>query len=230
MKALSEFLSSGSMWALLGLVGSIIFYGRFYVQWLASEREKKSVIPVSFWYMSSIGSLLVFAYSVHRRSPGAAFGQCFNILVYSRNLIHIWRERGKLTTALNVGVHLAAGVIVIVATVFMAWTWLHEYRVNQAVDPAQAARNWFWLGVWGVGQACFFARFSVQWLVTELRKKSVVPGVFWYLSVVASVLQTASFVQRHDWILAAGMCATIPIYLRNIWFIHRTGDAPEGAS
>ena len=230
MSALSELAASKSLWALFGVVGSVVFYGRFYVQWLASERQKRSVIPVAFWYMSSVGSLMVFVYAVHRRSPGAAFGQCFNLIVYSRNLIHIWRERGRLTMRLNTGVHAGAGLIVAVATVFMALTWLRELEANQALPASEAARNWLWLGVWGVGQGGFFLRFLIQWLMTEFKHKSVVPPVFWHLSLVAAILQSASFCQRQDWILAAGMAATILIYARNLWFIYTTpnhdGNSP----
>ena len=139
-------------WIAFGVTGMVIFYGRFYVQWIASERQKKSVIPVAFWYMSSVGSVMQFIYAVHRVSPGAAFGQCFNIVIYMRNLVHIWRERGRLTQSLNVAAHALAGLIAAVAVVFMLMTWLSEYKANQSIEAAQAARNWFWLGVWGAGQ------------------------------------------------------------------------------
>ena len=86
-----------ALWTLFGAVGAVIFYGRFYVQWLASERRKQSVIPVAFWYMSAGGSVMQFIYAVYLNSPGAALGLCFNVFIYMRNLVHIWRERGKLT-------------------------------------------------------------------------------------------------------------------------------------
>jgi lipid-A-disaccharide synthase-like uncharacterized protein len=99
-------------------------------------------------------------------------------------------------------------------------TWRTEYNVNARLNQAQAARNWFWLGIWAVGQALFFLRFLIQWLATEIKKKSIVPAAFWYFSVCAALLQSASFLQRADWVNAIGMTATIFIYLRNIWFIH----------
>lgn len=218
-----------AVWTLFGAVGAFVFYGRFYVQWLASERRKQSVIPVAFWYMSAGGSIMQFIYAVHLNSPGAAFGLCFNIFIYIRNLVHIWRDRGRLTRALYIGAHALAVVLVAVATYFMALTWMREYHATQDMTAAQASRNWFWLGVWGAGQTLFFARFAIQWLVTELRRKSVVPPIFWYLSIVAGALQSASFVQRHDWIFAAGTAATVLIYARNIWFI-QTAKQPEPAA
>jgi len=219
--ALSELSITELLWYVFGTAGAIIFYSRFYVQWVASERQKRSVMPIAFWYISSVGSIMQFVYAYYISSPGAAFGHCFNLVVYSRNLIHIWRERGRLGKKLNVGVHLGVGCIVSVTTVLMIATWWGEYVTNQSEPADQAVRNWFWLGVWGVGQGLFFMRFFVQWIVTEMKRRSVVPPIFWYFSLFAATLQAASFVQRSNWVFAIGMAATIPLYARNLWFIYR---------
>jgi lipid-A-disaccharide synthase-like uncharacterized protein len=213
--------------AVLGSVGGLIFYGRFWVQWIASERKKQSVIPVAFWYMSSIGALMLFTYDVLIVSPGAAFGVCFNILVYSRNLAHIWREQGALTKKLNVAVHAVAAVIAAVAVVFTVVVWVWEIQENRMLDPAKAAQNWFWLKVWGVGQVMFFLRFFIQWLVTEIKGKSVVPAAFWYLSLGAALCQAPSFVQQRDWVNSIGMTASIFIYARNLWFVYHAREGTE---
>lgn len=229
MDSLHVWLSPERLWIAFGFVGMVIFNGRFYVQWIASERKKQSVIPVAFWYLSAVGSVMQFVYAVHRVSPGASFGYCFNITIYVRNLVHIWRAKGKLTPALNYTVHGIVAIIVTAATVLMVMTWVFEYKANQGLDAAQAARNWFWLGVWGVGQILFFLRFFIQWLATEKSRKSVVPPVFWHLSLFAALLQGAAFVQRHDWIFAVGMVATLFIYARNLWFIYRNTEQSEAA-
>lgn len=208
------------VWWLIGLSGLIVFNGRFYVQWLASERRGRSVVPIAFWYMSSIGSLLLFAYAVYLRDPGGAFSQCFNIVVYTRNLVHVWRERGKLTQALNVSAHTLAIIIVLIGVCFTVWTWRTEYHQNKALSPSDAAANWMWLAVfWGVGQGLFFLRFLIQWLVSEYKKRSVMPPLFWYLSTAAAVVQTPYYVRRRNWVFALGMVATFLIYVRNIWLI-----------
>ncbi len=217
--------------AVFGAAGGLIFYGRFWVQWLASERKKKSVIPVAFWYMSGIGSMMLLVYDVLVVSPGAAFGVCFNILVYSRNLVHVWRERGTLTKTLNIAAHAVAVLIAAVAVVFTVIVWVWEIRENRALDPAKAAQNWFWLKVWGVGQIMFFLRFFIQWLATELKGKSVVPAAFWYLSLGAALFQTPSFIQQQDWVNSIGMAASVFIYARNLWFVYHTGaEAAPDAS
>lgn len=221
MTETAKVFSPEVLWTVFGVIGGVIWYGRFYVQWLVSEVKKKSVMPVAFWYMSGAGSLMQFVYAVHLSSPGAAFGLCFNILVYTRNLVHVWRERGQLTKALNIGAHTLAILIVAAAMAFTALTWQREVEITRDLPVEEAARNWFWIGVWGVGQALFFLRFFIQWLATEIKKKSVVPTAFWHLSVIAAVLQSAHFFQRGDWIFAVGMALTVLIYSRNLMLIYR---------
>ncbi len=81
-----------TFWLVLGFVGQAAFSGRFVVQWLASEREGRSVIPVTFWFLSIAGSLLLLAYAVHRRDPVFVLGQSMGVLIYLRNLHLIRRE------------------------------------------------------------------------------------------------------------------------------------------
>jgi lipid-A-disaccharide synthase-like uncharacterized protein len=81
------------LWLTLGFVGQAVFTGRFLVQWIASEREGRSVVPVPFWILSIAGSILLLAYAVSRRDPVFVLGQSFGLVVYVRNLHLIRRER-----------------------------------------------------------------------------------------------------------------------------------------
>lgn len=218
------------VWMAVGIIGGAVFYGRFYVQWIVSELKRRSVMPVAFWYMSSCGSLMLLAYAVWSQSPLGALGQNVNIVIYSRNLVHIWRERRQLTTGLNLGLHAALLVIAAGALGFVALTWFREYELNQAAPSHEAAANWWWLGVGVVGQAMFAARFLIQWIATERRRRSVIPIIFWQLSLAAAALQTATFVQRQEWVFAVGMGSTILIYARNLWFIRRNPEKFQGAA
>jgi len=98
-------------------------------------------------------------------------------------------------------------------------TWLREYQVSREVEADAAMRTWFWLAVGTTGQALFASRFLIQWIATERRRKSVVPPVFWRLSIAAAGLQMSCFLQRAEWIFAVGMAATVLIYARNLWLI-----------
>ncbi len=67
-------------------MGQGLFTSRFLVQWLSSERQKRSVIPKSFWYFSIGGSLILLTYAVHRADPVFGVGQAVGLLIYARNL------------------------------------------------------------------------------------------------------------------------------------------------
>lgn len=82
-------------WVLLGFGAQVVFAGRFMVQWIVSEREKKSTVPNAFWWMSLIGGLLLFVYFVWRQDPVGVFGQSSGIVIYARNLRLIGKEKRR---------------------------------------------------------------------------------------------------------------------------------------
>ena len=85
--------SAETTWVAIGLTGQVFFTMRFVVQWIATERNKRSVIPGSFWYFSIAGSLILLCYSIHRRDPVFILGQAFGMTVYLRNVHFIRREK-----------------------------------------------------------------------------------------------------------------------------------------
>jgi lipid-A-disaccharide synthase-like uncharacterized protein len=80
------------LWFLVGFFGQFVFFMRFIVQWIASERAKKSVVPVAFWYISLAGSLITIVYAVYIKDPVFTIAFCLNILIYIRNLYFIHRK------------------------------------------------------------------------------------------------------------------------------------------
>ena len=74
---------------ILGLAGQLMFSARFLVQWIASEKRKKSVVPISFWFLSLFGSLLLLIYAIYRKDIVFTLGQLFGFIVYIRNLLII---------------------------------------------------------------------------------------------------------------------------------------------
>jgi len=89
---LSVMDSNDIIWLSIGLVGQTLFMMRFIVQWIHSERHQKSVIPISFWYFSLSGGIIVLAYGIHRVDPVIILGQLPGTFVYARNLMLIRRE------------------------------------------------------------------------------------------------------------------------------------------
>jgi len=92
-------LTAEPMWTTVGLVGQFTFGGRFVLQWLVSEFKKQSHIPVAFWYLSLVGSLILLVYSFHRSEPIFILGFSLNALIYVRNLhlIYIHKKTGEIT-------------------------------------------------------------------------------------------------------------------------------------
>jgi lipid-A-disaccharide synthase-like uncharacterized protein len=85
-------------WVIVGFLAQILFGARFFVQWVASERAGKSVIPVAFWLFSISGGVLLFTYALYRRDPVFIAGQGFGLFVYVRNLHLIMREQRTVAT------------------------------------------------------------------------------------------------------------------------------------
>jgi lipid-A-disaccharide synthase-like uncharacterized protein len=84
-------MTTETLWLGIGFFGQALFFGRWLVQWIASERSAESRVPVSFWYMSLIGGLITLAYAIYRMDPVFISGQGVGTVVYVRNLILIQR-------------------------------------------------------------------------------------------------------------------------------------------
>lgn len=81
-----------TVWVAIGFLGQGLFFGRWLVQWIASERRAESRMPIAFWYLSLIGGLITLAYAIYRRDPVFIAGQSIGALVYIRNLMLIHRH------------------------------------------------------------------------------------------------------------------------------------------
>lgn len=86
-------MTSEYTWVAIGLLGQFMFSCRFIVQWITSERSKKSVVPIAFWYLSICGSLILLSYAIHKVDPVFILGQSAGFFIYARNLVLIYRER-----------------------------------------------------------------------------------------------------------------------------------------
>ena len=86
-------MSNQTIWLIVGFVGQGVFTARFLLQWLASERRKKSVIPVMFWHFSLLGGFTLLIYAIHNHDPVFIAGQASGLLIYSRNLYFVTKNR-----------------------------------------------------------------------------------------------------------------------------------------
>lgn len=82
-----------SLWKVIGYAGNATFFSRFMIQWIASERAGKSIIPVQFWILSIIGSVILAVYAIHTKDLVVIFAFAPNSLVYIRNLMLLHKEK-----------------------------------------------------------------------------------------------------------------------------------------
>jgi lipid-A-disaccharide synthase-like uncharacterized protein len=92
------FVARLDWWVVAGFIAQGLFAMRFLVQWIASERAGRSVIPLAFWIFSICGGLLLLVYALYRKDPVFIAGQAFGVFVYLRNVYFVLRERKTATS------------------------------------------------------------------------------------------------------------------------------------
>src|SRR6266487_729485 len=81
-----------TVWKVVGWLGNAVFFSRFFVQWYATEKLKRVVVPTAFWWLSLVGSLLLLIYSLHKRDSVFIFAYVFTWIPYIRQLIIGYRH------------------------------------------------------------------------------------------------------------------------------------------
>jgi lipid-A-disaccharide synthase-like uncharacterized protein len=89
------FVARFDLWLVFGLAAQLLFGTRFLLQWIASERAGRSVIPLAFWFLSIAGGLMTLVYGLVRREPIIILGQSLSTFIYLRNIMLIFRERRR---------------------------------------------------------------------------------------------------------------------------------------
>lgn len=208
------------LWLAIGLLAQTAFSARFLVQWVLSERARRSLLPLHFWYFSLAGAVLLLAYAAHQRDPVIALGQLVGLAIYLRNIELLQRAASRR----------GQGVL---------WPWLGlaglallAGLLSQETPIAHAAAEratllWFALGF--AGQALFTGRFVVQLYLSERAGASLNPVQFWYLSLSGSLLLLAYALHTGDAVIILGQSFGLVVYLRNLALI-RGARRRDGSS
>lgn len=94
-----EVVKDHGIWLVIGFIGQGFFSARFLVQWLASEKVKKSIVPNMFWWFSIGGGAILFIYALHRADPVFIVGQGAGLFIYLRNIYLIYKKQKPETPA-----------------------------------------------------------------------------------------------------------------------------------
>ena len=84
------------IWLTLGMLAQAMFTLRFVVQWVASERARRSIVPETFWYFSFLGGSMLLIYAIYRRDPVFIVGQASGLFIYSRNIYFLWQGKREM--------------------------------------------------------------------------------------------------------------------------------------
>lgn len=200
------------LWLAVGLLAQAAFSARLLLQWLLSERARRSLLPVHFWFFSVAGAVLLLAYAAHQRDAVIVLGQLAGLAIYLRNIELVQRAaRGRAVGFARPWLGLAAAALAV-------GLLSHEAPVAQAA-VLRAEPLWFALGL--LGQSLFTGRFVVQLFASERAQTSVNPVQFWYLSLFGSLLLLAYALHTGDAVILLGQSFGMIVYLRNLGLIRR---------
>lgn len=196
----------------IGLVAQLLFSGRLILQWLLSEKYKKSLTPVLFWQLSLVASFLLFIYGYLRDDFAIMLGQCITYFIYIRNM-QLQGEWKKLHFALRVFIFLFPFIIL-----------FYGYN-NGLADRKSLFENdniptyLLWLGI--IAQTIFTLRFVYQWIISERAKESRLPLGFWVISLAGSGMIIVYAVIRRDFVLLLGQGVGFVAYARNVYILRK---------
>jgi len=208
---------TNNFWLIVGFIGQALFSTRFVIQWIATEKNKKSVIPTAFWYFSIAGSLTLLSYALYRRDPVFVMGQTFGVLIYLRNLYFIHPKFLK-NLILIIVLYFSALLFYLFSAGYVSPEHIKDLRSNNST------KDTVWQIIGFIGQFMFSMRFILQWLASEKKKESVMPLSFWYFSILGSMTLLSYALYQQDPVFILGQSFGMVVYLRNLYFILKKND------
>lgn len=195
---------------LIGWLAQGFFFVRFLVQWWASERAGRIVVPTLFWWMSLGGAIGKFTYAFSERSLIFIATPTVNVFVYARNLMLARTgrslERGTLLpVALGLATLIAVGLIA---------------KLSLEGPP-------LWLTIGILGELCWMSRFPLQWYLSEKQGRATLPPTFYWVSLVGSLLLLAYALHAWNAIWIAGMSLGPILYTRGLWLSYHPRPQPQ---
>lgn len=193
-------------WEIVGAIGQACFFGRVVVQWLASEKQKRSANPPAYWWISLAAALLVGLAALQLEEWILLPGYLINGAIYARNI----RLNDSTAEERKSGLGpLPAGLLgLTTAALLIGWGLMNS-------EPESSmALHWIIAGI--LGQAIWSTRFILQWWLSERAGVSHFPLAFWWLSLAGSLLNLAYTLQLESPIFWIGFVTAWIVPIRNL--------------
>ncbi len=192
----------------IGFGAQLMFTSRTFIQWIASEKQRKVVNPTIFWQLSLLGACLMIVYGIMRKDAPIIFGQVLTYGIYVRNiqLKNKWDSIPRFSKLLIWGIPIAG----ILFLIFNYEQFIDQIVINEDIPFATS--------ILGFGaQVLFTSRFVYQWIYSEKRGFSHLPAAFWMISIAGSSLILWYGILRVDPVLILGHCTGLIVYIRNLY-------------
>lgn len=203
---------------IIGLSAQLLFSARLLIQWIASEKAHKVLSPTIFWQLSMGASFLLCIYGWLRNDFAIILGQLISYYVYIWNLKSkgSWIKLPKIARILFFSIPIAAVVYFI-----LNWNETFTHLFKQEDIP-------LWLIIFGViGQFTFTLRFIYQWWYSRKAGESLLPIMFWVISLTGSTMIILYAIIRHDLVLILGQATGFIVYARNIMIAYKSSKEPN---
>ncbi len=202
----------------LGFFAQGLFSARLLVQWFLSEKAKKVVSPDLFWQLSLVASILLLVYGILRKDLVIVGGQFVSFYIYLRNLQlkNVWQLFPWWLRVLA----LSAPVLAILF-LFITPT---EYNIQEMMNNPLITAHLYTVGA--IGQFIFTFRFIYQLIYSERHHESLLPPMFWVISITGSLIIIGYAIVRRDPVIILGQIFGTLIYSRNLilYYTRRVRD------
>lgn len=205
-----------SIWILgVGFLAQGLFFARFLVQWILSEKARQVLSPVIFWQLSMGASFLLFVYGWLRDDFAILIGQLFSYYIY------IWNLKIQARWQQIPGIlRFIFSVTPLAAISWLLFDWQESIMrlfQNESIPIP--------LLIWGTaGQVIFTLRFIYQWLYSRKRNESILPAGFWIISMFGAMIILSYALFRHDPVLIIGQATGIFVYSRNLFILKKSEE------
>lgn len=211
----------------LGFLSSIAFTLRFLIQWIQSEKVKKSVVTASFWKISLVGNLLLLVHSLIQVQFHVCVVQACNAVISARNL-NLMGPANKQWRLLTVIFSLGAAIALSSGAFAVQGLWIADADAEWFRTPVMPWGNkggtevfWTWHLIGSLGILLFNSRFWVQWWEAETMRRSYLSTSFWWLSLAGAVLSLVYFARIGDIVNFIGPLFGLVPYVRNLMLIRK---------